>query len=807
MRPPSPSFLPLSARSRVFLAVLAVILVLVEAGPILFEWHYHGIWALKNYETFDWIVWPSLKVAYAPSYFFNESGFYMISVLKLDHWLTSHLTGSRHLSLTYLQCYAYVLRIAYSAGMLTVLAIYCVRKRNLASILLAALVLLSLHLAAPLILDLYHLCIGLPQSYKLFVLVIVFVTLEATDRLLDGRAPTGWHAWGWGSLAGAMFIEAPHYILLVVPLFAIAVISIRRLSAVPLQAIGWLLGGISGFGLGLALFYGRDWTSASAGVATMFHGLVGGFAQPQPGFEQFANMVFDRRSPYFLVQVALALHVVAMAVFVALSGGLWRRLDHRRRLAAFATAASLGLAWCAHLLIWRTHGSYTTVFSLVYCGVLTTALAAHQALQMQKFAKVNMQPLAGAIAAIGLAVPCLLTLLNTDYQRLVSTEVSNSECFRSFNAAVDLLPKPVGLAYNSDLTYFLLGAHYYPGIYLFHYGQNWHGEDGRFSRRIQQDRFPDYQLMFQVRAVEVSYDYQQFKMRQELEVGWPPLAPAATFVPAPAKVASQFAAEVEGDADFVAADNLAPGFDLRRFLLAQPDRGVRWQKFGSPWFIAPLTHPAIRDALVSQSYWPRAWDRQNRAFYLVSTPTGYFILGLQRDLAPPSSPPAATAHSQFGRTEYGKLRLRLRFPVNRIGQAEPIVSTGAEQEGDFIYVIYHDATHIQLAFDHWFVGGPVTAPIPIDLTRDHQLEISLGSLFPPAGDPLFAGMPMARVQELKRTVAVILDGNPVLHAAAASFDSNPRQVTVGRNLIKGSSCSPAFTGTIIQADRIWPDAN
>jgi hypothetical protein len=153
---------------------------------------------------------------------------------------------------------------------------------------------------------------------------------------------------------------------------------------------------------------------------------------------------------------------------------------------------------------------------------------------------------------------------------------------------------------------------------------------------------------------------------------------------------------------------------------------------------------------------------------------------------------------------YGDLQLHLRFPPNRQGQPEPLVSTGLEGAGDFLYVIYEDSTHVRFGFDHWFNGGPITPPIPIDYGAVHDLKISLGSLFPPEDDVAFLGVPKATVTGLKHTLAVQLDGKTVLKAAAEFYESQPFEVTVGLNTINGSTSDPAFTGKILSVERVWP---
>jgi hypothetical protein len=163
-------------------------------------------------------------------------------------------------------------------------------------------------------------------------------------------------------------------------------------------------------------------------------------------------------------------------------------------------------------------------------------------------------------------------------------------------------------------------------------------------------------------------------------------------------------------------------------------------------------------------------------------------------------PAGATADQKL---LYGRLKVRLRFPQHPLHGVEPLLATGLNEAGDFVYVIYQGPDHIRLGFDHWFRGGPITPPIPVDRTVEHELEISLGSLYPPAEDVIFYGTAPETVAALKRHVLVRLDGQTVLETAADTYESPPRQVTVGRNTIKGTSSGPEFSGEIVAVERQW----
>jgi hypothetical protein len=152
----------------------------------------------------------------------------------------------------------------------------------------------------------------------------------------------------------------------------------------------------------------------------------------------------------------------------------------------------------------------------------------------------------------------------------------------------------------------------------------------------------------------------------------------------------------------------------------------------------------------------------------------------------------------------GPIRLALRFPSDRPGRNEPLVVTGRTGAGDVIYVHYVDARHISLGYDHWNAGGPLSPPIPVDYATPHLIEVSLGSLYQKLTDPAWAGTPDFRRRQLLATVAVQLDGQPVLNLKQTAYVATPGEIQAGLNQIGASTCDPVFTGEMISEQRVVP---
>ncbi|MDD2762716.1 MAG: hypothetical protein PHE83_01945 [Opitutaceae bacterium] len=158
----------------------------------------------------------------------------------------------------------------------------------------------------------------------------------------------------------------------------------------------------------------------------------------------------------------------------------------------------------------------------------------------------------------------------------------------------------------------------------------------------------------------------------------------------------------------------------------------------------------------------------------------------------PSFPPAA------GR---GALYLTLQLPAERVGRREPLLVTGRNGAGDLVYIGYPDATHVQIGFDHWKVGGPLSEPIPVLPGLDLEVEISLGPLYPP-DDPAWQTTDQAVLERLRSTLQVRVDGRVVLQQAVKAYPAGADQVYIGKNPIGGSTCGAEFTGRIVRVEHI-----
>ncbi len=113
----------------------------------------------------------------------------------------------------------------------------------------------------------------------------------------------------------------------------------------------------------------------------------------------------------------------------------------------------------------------------------------------------------------------------------------------------------------------------------------------------------------------------------------------------------------------------------------------------------------------------------------------------------------------------------LRLPMDQFGKVEPLLVTGEYTLQDFLYAYYAGPGLLQVGFESMGHGGPVSAPIALDYSQPHQLEIFYGSMVPPAGHPLLENLAASEVAELRRTVVVKVDGRSVLDGWAEFHDT------------------------------------
>jgi hypothetical protein len=134
------------------------------------------------------------------------------------------------------------------------------------------------------------------------------------------------------------------------------------------------------------------------------------------------------------------------------------------------------------------------------------------------------------------------------------------------------------------------------------------------------------------------------------------------------------------------------------------------------------------------------------------------------------------------------LRLQVVFPKGIAGGNEPLIATGAFASGDFLTIKYLDASTGTLSYDAWGVGGPSSAPFPLNPGSKRTLEIAMPSLADihssPSNDHL---------------LRVAIDGREILRENVTSHGRQPEQIYFGSNPIGGTPAL-SFRGELLTPD-------
>lgn len=131
--------------------------------------------------------------------------------------------------------------------------------------------------------------------------------------------------------------------------------------------------------------------------------------------------------------------------------------------------------------------------------------------------------------------------------------------------------------------------------------------------------------------------------------------------------------------------------------------------------------------------------------------------------------------------------LNVDYNPSLLGQ--PLVVTGRNGAGDFVYLKQDNENQARVCFDHWGAGGMSGAPFTIDYKKPHLVSVTMGSLY---------SKKTASEAQLK-TLRVTIDGHTVLESQTDCHPSTPEEIAIGSNGIGGSTCAPFLSGRIIMA--------
>ncbi len=166
-------------------------------------------------------------------------------------------------------------------------------------------------------------------------------------------------------------------------------------------------------------------------------------------------------------------------------------------------------------------------------------------------------------------------------------------------------------------------------------------------------------------------------------------------------------------------------------------------------------------------------------------PVRYRVLGWLAGLGT-----AATAFAALWLFSFPALPSRIEFdaifPAGIPGTCEPLLTSGANRDGDFLAVRYVDADRAVLLYDVWGVGGPVSAPFALRPGERRRVTVEM---------PTLAPVDRVRSRE-RRPLRVTVDGTVLLDEPVFFHRRRADQLYFARNPIGGTLVAPAFRGTL-----------
>jgi hypothetical protein len=144
----------------------------------------------------------------------------------------------------------------------------------------------------------------------------------------------------------------------------------------------------------------------------------------------------------------------------------------------------------------------------------------------------------------------------------------------------------------------------------------------------------------------------------------------------------------------------------------------------------------------------------------------------------------------------GLLDMKVRFSPQKVGVIEPLVTTGTPGYSDSVYVAQYPNGLVQFSFNHKGYGGPISPLIPVDLGSEHEIEITMGSFYPPIEDAFFNDYSANSARLLKRLAYLRMDGRVITSATMAFYEAPPWSRQVGENRTTLTEFKTTFSGSI-----------
>lgn len=142
--------------------------------------------------------------------------------------------------------------------------------------------------------------------------------------------------------------------------------------------------------------------------------------------------------------------------------------------------------------------------------------------------------------------------------------------------------------------------------------------------------------------------------------------------------------------------------------------------------------------------------------------------------------------ARWGLLHCGPIGFKAIFSPPQIRTTESLLTTGTFGSVDALYVTHHGNGQVSFSMVHQGHGGPGTDILNMEYGREYNIEVDMGSLYPPRMHPYFHGWDQTSVERLKNTGRVLLDGVEVLRANLRFYDAPPGSIRFGEDPILGA---------------------
>lgn len=183
------------------------------------------------------------------------------------------------------------------------------------------------------------------------------------------------------------------------------------------------------------------------------------------------------------------------------------------------------------------------------------------------------------------------------------------------------------------------------------------------------------------------------------------------------------------------------------------------------WMLAMLTTAAwVSSLLIAMQFLDRFAGKHLQAYPVLAHYGNYPASWLAR----------------LGWHHYGPVRFKVVFTRPPHPVYEVLFSSGAPSRKDVLFAAQYPGGHLEFIMYHEGHGEERSRLIPIEYGRAYEIELDLGSLYPPVAATYFPRWGELPREILKGVTRVSLDGTPMIQTRQHFHDSSPGLLEFGR---------------------------